>query len=702
MVALFGQGRHPNADALEQHAAAAGTDVDTRLGKPFAVRAASSEFRRELARRIVAHNRGLGQRPSAPVSDESRARLRSELGREWFLRDRGREPLDARELTDYVIGASRPGKQSVAGYDLTFSPVKSVSALWALADPATAREIAAAHDAAVRDVVGWLEREAVYTRIGAGGPQQVDTRGLLAVAFTHRDSRAGDPDLHSHVAISNKVQATDGRWLALDGRPLHRAAVAASERYNTRLEALLTARLGVRFTERPDDGGKRPVREVVGVDPRLARFWSKRRQVITARQERLAAEFATRHGRTPDFSEQTRLFAQATTGTRQRKHAPRSEQEQRAAWWGDAASVLGDDQAVVATLRDVMAQPAVQVPDTIDDAWVARTATDVVRSVAEHASTWRSSTIRSEIERRARYGDVPHAHLDVVVEATLARALSPELSVRLGRDDGIPEPMALRRADGLSVFEVAGTQLYTSTDVLEAEARMLAAASRTDGAAVADWVVELALLEAQANGIPVNDGQAALVRSLATSGVRVQLGLAPAGAGKTTALGVLAHAWADGGGTVVGLAPTGRAADELRRSLGNWTDTIAKLLVSLEADDRPPWVQAINDRTLLIVDEAGAASTASLDRVIAFALERGASVRLIGDTRQLSNVAAGGVLRDIAESVGAASLETLVRFSDPTEARASLALRVGDITALGFYLDHDRVHAGSRSPPPTG
>ena len=472
--------------------------------------------------------------------------------------------------------------------------------------------------------------------------------------------------------------------------------MAASERYNTRLEALLTARLGVRFTERPGDD-KRPVREIVGVDPRLARFWSKRRHVITARQEQLAADFATTHGRTPDFAEQTRLFAQATTDTRQRKHAPRSEHEQRAAWWGDAASVLGGDQAISAMLRQVTAQPAVPVPDTIDEAWVERTAADVVRSVAERASTWRSSTVRSEIERRARYGDVPLAHLDTVVEAALVRALSPELSVQLGRDDGIAEPMALRRADGSSVFEVAGTQLYTSTDVLEAEARILAAASRADGAAVADWVVELSLLEAQANGIPVNDGQAALIRSLATSGLRVHLALAPAGAGKTTALGVLAHAWADGGGTVVGLAPTGRAADELRRSLGTRTDTIAKLLVSLDADNQAPWVEAINDRTLLIVDEAGAASTASLDRLIAFALERGASVRLIGDTRQLSNVAAGGVLRDVSEGIGAASLETLVRFANPTEARASLALRVGDAMALGFYLDHDRVHAGDHA-----
>src|SRR3954447_12751401 len=115
MVALFGHGRHPNADVLEQHAAATGTELDTRLGKPFAVRAASSEFRRELARRIVAHSRELGQRPNAPVADDVRARLRTELGREWFVRDHNREPLDARELTDYVIGASRPGKQSVAG-----------------------------------------------------------------------------------------------------------------------------------------------------------------------------------------------------------------------------------------------------------------------------------------------------------------------------------------------------------------------------------------------------------------------------------------------------------------------------------------------------------------------------------------------------------------------------------------------------------
>ena len=62
-------------------------------------------------------------------------------------------------------------------------------------------------------------------------------------------SRVGDPDLHTHVAVANKVQTTDGRWLSIDGRVLYKAVVAASETYNTALERHLTDALGVRFEE---------------------------------------------------------------------------------------------------------------------------------------------------------------------------------------------------------------------------------------------------------------------------------------------------------------------------------------------------------------------------------------------------------------------------------------------------------------------
>ena len=125
-----------------------------------------------------------------------------------------------------------------------------------------------AHHEAVRSTLAWIEQHAALTRTGHAGAAQVDTTGLVATAFDHRDSRSGDPDLHTHVAVANKVCGLDGKWRSLDARVLHSLGVAASERYNTRLEDALARRLGVRFEARPQtDPGKRPVREIVGVPP---------------------------------------------------------------------------------------------------------------------------------------------------------------------------------------------------------------------------------------------------------------------------------------------------------------------------------------------------------------------------------------------------------------------------------------------------
>ncbi|WP_369689219.1 AAA family ATPase, partial [Mycobacterium avium] len=148
---------------------------------------------------------------------------------------------------------------------------------------------------------------------------------------------------------------------------------------------------------------------------------------------------------------------------------------------------------------------------------------------------------------------------------------------------------------------------------MAAERRILAAAARTDGRVVDADSIGLALLEAHANtGLPLNDGQAALVREMATSGARVQLALAPAGTGKTTAMAALAAAWRGSGGTVIGLAPTAGAAEILAEDLGSCTDTIAKLvqLTGTRANqpqaphDDPAlrWFDTINAQTLLIVD----------------------------------------------------------------------------------------------------
>ena len=143
--------------------------------------------------------------------------------------------------------------------------------------------------------------------------------------------------------------------------------------------------------------------------------------------------------------------------------------------------------------------------------------------------------------------------------------------------DGIDEPQALRRTNASSVYAVAGADLYTSQRVLDAERRLVIAAGRRDGSAVDESAVDLALLEMAANRTALDAGQAALVRQMCTSGARLQLAIAPAGAGKTTAMRALTLAWTQDGGQVLGLAPSAAAAAVLGEQTGIRTDTLAKL-----------------------------------------------------------------------------------------------------------------------------
>jgi hypothetical protein len=250
MRALYGEGLHPNADRIMDHAAGRGLAAQhaaCHLGRRFLVRDGEPEFARRLAVAFRDHNAEVGAHWNATIASEKRAEIRTRMAMGLFAEEYGRPPADDRELSGFIARNTRARTTAVAGYDLTFSPVKSVSALWAIASLEVAQRIEAAHHAAVADVLEWLQDHATFTRTGTNGVAQVDTEGLIAAEFTHRDSRAGDPDLHTHVAISNKVSHVDAngvrRWLALDGQPLHRVTVAASELYNTQLEAHMIAGL---------------------------------------------------------------------------------------------------------------------------------------------------------------------------------------------------------------------------------------------------------------------------------------------------------------------------------------------------------------------------------------------------------------------------------------------------------------------------
>jgi len=133
-------------------------------------------------------------------------------------------------------------RRAVVGYDLTFTVPKSVSVLWALADDATRTAVYAAHRAAVASALEFVEQTVIRTRVGDEGCRQVRTRGMVAAAFDHWDTRAGDPNLHTHVVIANKVQGPDGVWRSLDGRTVHAAVVTVSELYDALLADELTRR----------------------------------------------------------------------------------------------------------------------------------------------------------------------------------------------------------------------------------------------------------------------------------------------------------------------------------------------------------------------------------------------------------------------------------------------------------------------------
>ncbi|MGO4612977.1 MobF family relaxase [Nocardia sp. 2YAB30] len=731
MKSLFGLGRHPNAELIEAEVydeqihlgakhkdAVRAVDQASRLGNPFRIYAEVSEFRKRCAEAFERHNIAHGADSHDAIPDAERARIRTHVAFEMFTETYERAPFDARELSGWVAKNSRLNTTAVAGFDITFSPVKSVSALWALAPRAVADKIELAHQRAVHDALGWLEQNGIFTRLGRNGVRQVDVEGIVAASFTHRDSRAGDPDLHTHVLIANRVRTPDGKWRTLDGTAIYQALVTVSEIYNTRLEHHLEHLVGVEFAERPTtDPAKRPIREIVGVPARLIEAWSRRETAIKARVGELAADFQHRFGREPIAAEMYELAQRATLETRPAKHALRSLAEQRRTWRAQAVALLGGRDAlsrmIVAVLNPVRA-PRIAVSAQ----WIARTAEQVLEVVAEHRATWRATNVRAEVERQVR-GRIRAQDWEQATDAVLTEALAPGRSIPRGDPDIADEPelgtipQLLRRRDGASVFTAAASQLYTSARTLSVEAALIELSVQSGARQLSPDLVSAAVRHYNTRNPerPLNAGQVGVVEGFATSGLRVHTANAPAGSGKTTAMAVLTDAWYSSGGQVLGLAPTASAAAVLGESIGARVETVDKVLDVLtrhtprpdnSALDRdmppslPEWVLQIGFGTLVIVDEHAKLGNLKRLRLLQFLTDRGATIRCIGDDHQLPAIEAGGADADMnaAAPEHTLTLTHVVRFASTAEATASLQLREGDPAALGWYMDNARVHAG--------
>ncbi|CAA0126556.1 ATP-dependent RecD-like DNA helicase [Mycolicibacterium vanbaalenii] len=705
MKALFGLGQHPNAEKIATKAVAAGIHPDVaktigNLGRPFPIYTGASEYRKACAEAFSTYNESIGRPRDAAVDPEVRATIRTDVANEMFVTEYGRSP-DQRELAGFIAKQSRPATTAVAGNDVTFTPVKSAATLWAVAPTPVREQIERAHEMAWRDALRSAEENALFSRMGAGGIAQVDTHGFIGTAFVHRDSRAGDPNLHTHVALSNKVLATgtDGipRWLAMDGRPFYKSIVAMSETYNSRFEAYMIEFLGVEFAETPTEPGKRPIREIVGISRELIEFWSKRAKMIDDRLAQLTIKFQQEVGREPTAAEAYDLSQRATLETRDAKKSPRSFAEQRHTWHDEAVHILGSEHALAEMLTTTLDRSHEQLLGRVSDEWVTEHGAAILATLAETRAKWQWAHVHAEAWRIARAEGVAHQS-DIAQRLTTAALGQSERVASSSLDGDLAEPDFLRRRNGESVYTTHGTDMYTSAEILAAERRIVAAATSSGARSLDHRTIEIALLEHAANNdFALNAGQAAMVRQLGSSRARVRLCLAPAGTGKTASMNVLGRAWTDSGGSVLGLAPTASAAKVLGDDIHSVADTLAKYVYCVQNPEKPTpaWFDKVGRDTLIVLDEAGMAATLDLDVLIAHAQSRGATVVLIGDDQQLASISAGGVLRDIAHETGAVTLSALVRFKDQAEGAAGLALRDGDTAAIGFYIDHDRVHIGS-------
>jgi conjugative relaxase-like TrwC/TraI family protein len=640
------------------------------------------------------------------------------------------EPLGGR-LT--VPGNSAP----VAGFDLTFSPSRSVSTAWALADEDTKAVIAECHREAIDYVISYAESHVFHSRSGAGGIVEEDVTGVIATSFTHFTSRLDDPQLHDHLVVWNRARSvSDGKWRTLDSKAIFKATTTLSELHQGVLSDFLTAKLGISWEARGRRHSAKPRYEITGVAESLMAEFSRRSEQIAKHSELLRAEFKAAHGRSATAVEDMKLHAVATIATRPDK-TKHSLAELTEAWRERAASHIekGEQIGWVSSLKDRNDLPLLRRED-LDEAILTDAADAVVTTVAEHHSTYGRQNLLAEAHRmlhgvRFASPDDRVAVAEHIAELAIAR------SVCLTPPPLHHTPERYVRPDGSSRLHPESRIVYTTEALLGAEARLLEAA-RSLGAPRVSVAVVADVTEANLPGrdYKLSVDQALAVEKIATSGRVLEVLVGPAGTGKSTAMAGLRAVWEQvhGPGSVIGLAPSAAAAQVLGDELGIETENTAKWLtewrripeltarrerlalnLARHAYPRSPSAarlrarlaeteKAISDRRLkpgqlVMIDESSLAGTFTLDELVSAATTAGSKILLLGDHAQMSSVEAGGAFSLLVKDRGdlVPELTDIRRFSSEWEKAASVELRVGNTSAIDAYEAHDRVMGGDRA-----
>ncbi len=479
---------------------------------------------------------------------------------------------------------------------------------------------------------------------GNEGVERLVGGGLVGAAFRHRSSRAGDPQLHTHVVVANAAQDPDGRWSALDGRHLYAQARTAGFLYQAELRAGLTERLGVEWG--PVVKGNA---DLVGIPADVYAEFSKRRARIVA----AAGPDAT--------ADENRTAALRT------REAKQSEPEPGAlfAEWAARAAALGFGAGEIdAWCRsgsrgvDLHRDPSrVSAPSSTESVPVPP---DLGRELTEHQSSF---------DRR-------HV-LQAVAEYASAGATVGE--VEAIADEFLQGGMVV--ALGVGHYGVC----YSTPALLRIEARVLGWADEDRNREIGIASHPETATERDGRYTPE---QVRMVESITTDGAGVSVVIGAAGSGKTFALAAARAAWERNGYTVIGCALAARAAQQLQTDTRIPSVTIDRLLLDLASPDLP----GLSPSTVLVVDEAAMVGTRKLARLLQYGHWGQTKVVLVGDPHQLAEIEAGGAFVALAQRLGAVRLVENRRQRDPVEARAVGELRAGHVdTAIRRLADHGRV-----------
>jgi hypothetical protein len=248
---------------------------------------------------------------------------------------------------------------------------------------------------------------------------------MVAAAFRHRTSRAGDPQLHTHLLVANVVLGADGRWSTLDGRRIYAHAKTAGYLYEARLRSLLTRELGVAWG--PVRNG---IADIEGVPRPVLRAFSRRRAEIEAELERRGASSAGA----------AEVAALATRRAKDYGVTP----EQLVPEWRDRADELGLDREKV---RSLVGRQRPAPRDTIELDRIAQGLAGPTGLTERRSSFTRRDVLQAWSERVPAAADLDVAELEHLADDFLGS----DRAVALASAEADSEPGMVFVANGGTV-----------------------------------------------------------------------------------------------------------------------------------------------------------------------------------------------------------------------------------------------------------